>query len=92
MLPYVNESCGAHQLRLHVSVIAPGEAPHPPHRHAGEEIILLLEGAAEATIGEETQPLAPMTALFCPENVMHGIRNIGSVPMRYAVIRVPETA
>ena len=49
MLPFVNESCGANQLRLHVSVINPGEAAHPPHQHAGEEIIFVFEGEGEAT-------------------------------------------
>jgi hypothetical protein len=31
-----------------------------------------------------------MSALFCPEHVMHGLRNSGSTPITYAVIRVPE--
>jgi mannose-6-phosphate isomerase-like protein (cupin superfamily) len=90
MLPFVNESCGANQLRLHVSVINPGEAAHPPHQHAGEEIIFVFEGEGEATIGEEKHPLRAMGALFCPEHVMHGLRNTGKTPIKYAVIRVPE--
>ena len=87
MLPFVNEACGARKLRMHVSVIDPGKAPHPPHQHAGEEIIFLLEGTAEVLIGTETQVARAMTALFFPENVLHGMRNIGEVPMKYAVIR-----
>ncbi len=90
MHPFVGESCGANQLRLHVSVINPGEAAHPPHQHAGEEIIYLLEGQGEATIGDEKHPMQPMSALFCPEHVMHGLRNSGSTPIKYLVIRVPE--
>ena len=90
MLPFVGEACGAHQLRLHVSVINPGEAAHPPHQHAGEEIIFLFEGEGEATIGDEKHPMRAMSALFCPEHVMHGLRNSGSTPIKYAVIRVPE--
>jgi quercetin dioxygenase-like cupin family protein len=88
--PFVDEACGAHQLRLHVSVIDPGEAAHPPHQHAGEEIIFLLEGQGEATIGGEIHPMQAMSALFCPEHVMHGLRNSGPTPIKYAVIRVPE--
>lgn len=87
-LPFVNESCGARQLRLHVSVINPGEAAHPPHQHAGEEIMFLLEGTAEARIGDETHIIGPMTALFCPENVLHGLRNVGETPIKYMVIRL----
>lgn len=90
MHPFVGEATGANQLRLHVSVINPGEAAHPPHQHAGEEIIFLLEGEGEATIGEEKHPMRAMSALFCPEHVMHGLRNSGRTPIKYAVIRVPE--
>ena len=42
-MPFVDETSGARQLRMHVSVINPGEAPHPPHAHAGEEIIYITE-------------------------------------------------
>lgn len=91
-LPFVGEECGAAQLRLHVSVIQPGEAAHPPHSHAGEEIMYLLEGTAEAVIGDEKQVIGPHTALFCPEHVLHGLRNCGQTPMTYMVIRVNSDA
>jgi quercetin dioxygenase-like cupin family protein len=90
MLPFVNETCGATQLRMHVSVINAGEAPHPPHQHAGEEIVFLLEGTVEVLIGEERHIAGPMTALFFKENILHGMRNIGTTPMKYVVVRVPE--
>lgn len=90
MHPFVNEQCGAQQLRMHVSVIDPGAAPHAPHQHAGEEIIYLMEGTAEALVGDTWQRIEAPTAVFCPEHVMHGVRNVGAVPMRYVVIRVPE--
>lgn len=90
MHPFVNEKCGAQQLYLHVSVINPGEAPHDPHQHAGEEIIYLIEGTAETLVGETWRRIEGPTAVFCPEHVMHGMRNVGAVPMKYLVIRVPE--
>jgi mannose-6-phosphate isomerase-like protein (cupin superfamily) len=89
MLPFVNEKCGAHQLRLHVSVMNPGQAPHPPHQHAGEEIIFLLEGTGEITIGEDRVEVQPMTAIFLPDNARHSLRNTGAGPMKYLVVRVP---
>lgn len=88
MHPFVDEGCGARQLRMHVSVINPGEATHAPHAHAGEEIMLLLEGTAEATIGDERHPVGPMTAVFCPEHVLHNLRNTGTTPMKYVVVRL----
>jgi mannose-6-phosphate isomerase-like protein (cupin superfamily) len=86
-MPYVDERCGAQQLRMHVSVINPGEEPHPPHVHAGEEIFHILEGEAEVLLGAERRTVGPMTSVFCPELVLHGLRNAGSVPLKYMVIR-----
>jgi len=87
-MPYVNEgSCGARELEMHISVINPGQRAHPPHAHEGEEIMFLLEGTAEAIIGEERYVIGPYTALFCPENVLHGLRNCGDTPIKYLVIR-----
>jgi quercetin dioxygenase-like cupin family protein len=90
MHPFVNEQCGARQLRMHVSVINAGEAPHAPHQHAGEEVIYLMEGTAEALMGDAWQRVEAPAAIFFPERVMHGMRNVGSKPMKYVVIRVPE--
>lgn len=85
--PLVDERCGARQVTVHLSVIAPGKAAHAPHQHAGEEVMLLLEGNGEFTIGKERHKVGPMTALFCPEHVLHGLRNVGKSPIRYVVFR-----
>lgn len=89
-IPFVNkESVGADNLAVHMSVIKPGERAHPPHAHEGEEVMFLLDGTAEAQIGDETHVIHANTALFCPPNEMHGLRNCGDVPIRYLVIRTP---
>lgn len=89
-LPFVNaESCGARTVTFHVSEIGPGLEPHAPHEHAGEEIIYILAGEVEARVGDERKVVGAGTAIFCPEHVMHGIRNVGATPMRYAVVIVP---
>lgn len=87
-LPLVDAAVGARQLALHLSVIEPGHAAHPPHQHAGEEIMYLLEGTGEFLCGEEWRPVGPGTALFCAEHVRHGLRNAGAVPIKYLVVRV----
>ena len=88
-MPYVDEGCGARQLRMHVSVINSGEEPHPPHEHAGEEILYILEGEAEVLLGEERRTVGPMTSVFCPAHVVHGLRNAGAAPVKFMVIRTP---
>lgn len=89
-MPFVNHDlCAASQLSVHISVVQPGERAHPPHRHAGEETMYVLAGRADATIGDETHPIEAGMALFCPEQVLHGLRNIGDEPLKYMVIRIP---
>ena len=89
MMPFVNrESCGARQITTHVSVIDPGQTAHPPHEHAGEEVMFVLEGEGEFSAGGEKHRVGPMTALFCPEHVLHGLRNTGTAPIKYVVFRV----
>ncbi len=87
-MPFIDEACGARQLCVHVSIINPGEMVHPPHAHAGEEVMFVLEGTGEVILETETRRVGPMTALFYPEHVLHGLRNIGSTPITYLVVRV----
>ena len=91
-MPYVDDSRGAQQMFFHMSVIDPGKMVHPPHDHAGEEIMFILEGTGEVQIGETKRIVHPMTALFFPEHVLHGLRNVGTSPIRYLVARVPPSA
>jgi len=90
MLPFVNETCGAQHLRMHVSVINPGAAAHPPHRHADEEIIYILEGRAVVLLGETEHAVGEQTAVFCASQLWHGLRNAGDEPLKYMIIREGE--
>jgi mannose-6-phosphate isomerase-like protein (cupin superfamily) len=88
-MPFVGAQCGAEKLALHISVIQPGQAAHDPHAHEGEEIMFVLDGTAEITMGDEKQLVGANTAVFCPPQVFHGIRNGGETPLRYMIIRTP---
>ncbi len=37
-------------VEMHITELAPGLAPHPPHHHAHEEMIMIREGTLEVTI------------------------------------------
>ena len=82
----------AHTLTLnnfegHVTTIRPGEAPHPPHRHPDEEMILIKEGTLEVTINGATQRAGAGSVFFYASNDLHGMRNVGSTPATYYVFR-----
>ena len=65
------------QLRV---TFAPG-ASFPRHKHPGEEIIYVLEGAIEYDVdGKSPVTLKAGDVLFVPYGVVHAAKNIGSVP------------
>jgi len=65
------------QLRV---TFAPG-ASFPRHRHPGEEIIYVLEGAIEYDVdGKPPQTLKAGDVLFVPYGVVHAAKNVGSTP------------
>src|SRR5690242_6684138 len=59
---------------------APGAA-FPRHRHPGEEIIYVLEGAIEYDVdGKAPVTLKAGDVLFVPYGSVHAAKNVGSVP------------
>ena len=60
----------------------PGEGP-PDHVHFNqEEILFIIEGLYEVTVGDETAKADPGSIVFIPRNVVHRFRNIGSITGR----------
>jgi quercetin dioxygenase-like cupin family protein len=59
--------------------IGPGEVA-PRHRHPGEEIIYVLEGALEYEVeGKPPVTLKAGDVLFIPYGTVHSAKNVGSV-------------
>jgi XRE family transcriptional regulator, regulator of sulfur utilization len=75
------------ELELHVSMLPPGQSPHPPHKHPDEEIVIIKEGTVEALVNGETKRVGPGSVIFQAANQMHGMRNVGDVPAVYHVMR-----
>jgi len=75
---------------LHETELAAGEAPHSPHEHIHEEIVLVREGVLEVTIAGQATRLGAGSAAFISSNQMHGWRNTGSAPARYFVFALGD--
>ena len=75
------------ELELHVTTLNPGKAPHPPHKHSDEELILVKEGTVESTLNGETRLAGPGSVIFQASNEMHGIRNVSDKPATYFVVK-----
>lgn len=75
------------ELELHVTTLNPGEAPHPPHQHPDEELIIVKEGMVESTVNGITKRVGPGSVIFQASNQLHGIRNVGTTKAVYHVIK-----
>lgn len=65
--------------------VAPGDRI-PLHRHPVDELVLVLEGAAEVTLGGETHRAGAGATVFIPAGVPHGHRNAGNETLRIRAV------
>lgn len=72
---------------VHVTTLNAGEAPHAPHHHPDEEIVIVKEGALDVAQKGATTRAATGSIIFCASNEEHGWRNAGDTPATYYVIR-----
>jgi len=75
-------------LECHITTLNPGESPHPPHRHADEELMIIKEGTVEALQGDKTNLVTAGGIIFEASNEFHGLRNIGTNRATYFVLKI----
>jgi quercetin dioxygenase-like cupin family protein len=75
------------ELELHVTTLNPGEAPHPPHQHPDEELIIIKEGTVESMVNKTTKRVGQGSVIFQASNQLHGIKNVGTTQAVYYVIK-----
>jgi quercetin dioxygenase-like cupin family protein len=61
--------------------LEPGDAL-APHTDSAEEILVVLQGEAEAIVGGRRTALAASEIVVIPAMVSHGVRNVGDTPLR----------
>ncbi|MDC9822950.1 cupin domain-containing protein [Devosia sp. ZB163] len=71
------------RLAAHVSVLEPGGG-YDPHADRYDVAILLLEGTVETL----DRKVAAPALLYHPAGAQHGIRNVGTGPVRYLVFEL----
>jgi quercetin dioxygenase-like cupin family protein len=77
---------------MHETELAPGEAPHPPHHHVHEEVILIHEGTVEVMIAGTSARMGPGSLAFMASNEEHGWRNVGTTRAKYYLIALGPDA
>ena len=80
------------QVEIHNTTLNPGAMPHPAHRHAHTEFMIIREGSLSWILGEESFTAGPGDILYARSMELHGLKNIGSTVARYAVIAIGSDA
>jgi quercetin dioxygenase-like cupin family protein len=75
------------ELEIHITTLNPGETPHAPHKHPDEELLIVKEGTVESLVNGELKRVGPGSVIFQAANQLHAIRNVGSTPATYHVIK-----
>ncbi len=77
---------------LHLTDLAPGNAPHAPHRHAHEEIVMIRNGSLDVMIEGKTTRVGPGSVVYVASNEFHGWKNPGPDRAEYFVIALGREA
>jgi quercetin dioxygenase-like cupin family protein len=77
-----------YNLEMHETVLGPGVETHPPHTHAHQEIIILVEGTVQVSMDGRTDTVDAGSVIFYEPNRPHNLRNTGTVPCRYYVVEL----
>jgi len=78
----VGRADGAPSFSMRHFVVEPGgHTPH--HQHDYEHEVVILEGEAEVTHGDEKRSVGAGSVLMVEPNCMHQFRNTGSTPLRF---------
>ncbi len=84
---FKNPTATLDELELHVTTLPAGQSPHPPHQHPDEEIVIIREGTVEVNMNGVTKTLGPGSVIFQAANQLHSLKNIGTTPAVYHVIK-----
>jgi len=72
---------GLRTMEVWLQTMAPGAAT-PVHRHACEEVILILSGSGTCTVGSQSYGFGPNSTLVLEPDVVHQIVNTSDVEMK----------
>jgi quercetin dioxygenase-like cupin family protein len=73
-------------LEMHITELAPGLAPHAPHHHGHDEVVIIRQGTMAVTVNGKTTNLGPGSLVFFASGDEHGMKNVGTDRAMYTVI------
>jgi mannose-6-phosphate isomerase-like protein (cupin superfamily) len=84
---FKGQTHGTTDLVVLAVTLKPGQAPHPPHRHAEEEFMILAEGSGRWHLDGKDSPAVKGDAVYAAPWSMHGIKNTGDGPLTYYMVK-----
>lgn len=84
---YSGESRASQDTLSGIAIIKPGMEIHPPHVHAEEEYMLIMEGEGTWSILGEESPARAGDVMFAKPWDIHGITNTGSSSLTFYFIK-----
>lgn len=84
---FMGDSVGTVDTITGVAVLNPGKEIHPPHAHANEEYLMILEGTGEWNLNGKISKANTGDLLYAAPWDLHGILNTGETPLKFVVFR-----
>jgi len=78
---------GTKDMVVLVVTLKPGQAPHPPHRHAEEEFMILADGSGTWTLGGKEIVAKKGDVVYAAPWTTHGLKNTGDAPLTYYMVK-----
>jgi len=76
------------KLEIHATTVAPGAPASTPHRHLWPMLIVVKEGAIQATIDGVAHVAGEGSIIYMAANALQSMHNLGSVPATYFVVSI----
>lgn len=84
---FYGETVGTQNAITGVAEIEPNNEIHPPHVHAEEEYLIILEGEGTWTLNGVSSPASAGDVLYVEPWDLHGIFNSGDKPLKFFIVR-----
>jgi quercetin dioxygenase-like cupin family protein len=81
------ETHGTKDMVVLAVTLKPGQAPHPPHRHAEEEFMILADGAGTWSLDGKDIPARKGDVVYAAPWTMHGLKNTSDAPLTYYMVK-----
>jgi len=79
-------------LECHITTLNAGQLAHAAHQHADEEILIIKEGNVECLVNGQLKRAGTGSIIFQGSNILHSIRNVGTTPATYYVLKFTTPA